>query len=446
MKKIIIFFLILSFTFFAIGFPLYYTNLKDPEKISFVRDLLPDQFKSFLKKTVFLIPEQKLLLEQYQIKMEQMLRLEAKIAKIMQEKDLVDEEIFPQTQFIKLNYHEISVDGLEKRERRFAPRLFADFPSGGKISPFYIETLNEKTILIAVNGTSLFYKTPNLLEKEKPVNYEIKNNLPENITVTDTFVFENQIFVAFANKDKTCDSMEIFYAEINLVFLNFEEFYSKGSIGECKFEPMGGRMAIYDDANHPSILITVKNLEDQFSIILLIDMKTKDTRPISSGHRNPQGLLVNEKNIVLSTEHGPRGGDEINKIIEGKNYGWPEVSYGEGYNANYNNTDKFRYKKNHARHGFEEPIYSFTPAIGISQIIQVPKEFSLRWQNNYLITSLRGRAIYRVNFDENYSRIITMEKIRIGKRIRDISYNKKYNCFFLALENESGSIGVVRAD
>ena len=46
-------------------------------------------------------------------------------------------------------------------------------------------------------------------------------------------------------------------------------------------------------------------------------------------------------------------------------------------------------------------------------------------------------------FDENYSRVITMEKMRIGKRIRDIAYNKKYNSFLLALENESGSVGFI---
>jgi len=425
MKKIIIIFLIIFFVFSAIGFTYKLHNHHNEHTL-----------------------KEKLLYEQNEITTKRWKRLDIKIAKIMQEKTLVDEEIFPQTHFIKLNYHEISVDGLEMRERRFNPRLFTHFPSGGKISPFFIETLNEKIILIAVNGTSLFYKTPNLLKKEKLAKYEIKNNLPENITVTDTFVFENQIFVAFANRNKTCDSMEIFYADINLVFLKFEELYSQGSIGECKdsknnLNATVGRMALYDDLNHPSILITVKTVKDKFNIILLINIKTKNTRTISLGHRNPQGLLVNEKNIVLSTEHGPRGGDEINKIIEGKNYGWPEASYGENYNENFDNTDKLIYKKNHAQHGFEEPIYSFVPSIGISQIFQVPKEFSLKWQNNYLVTSLRARSIYRVTFDENYTRIITMEKIKIGKRIRDIAYNKKYNCFFLALEDETGSLGVI---
>ena len=170
---------------------------------------------------------------------------------------------------------------------------------------------------------------------------------------------------------------------------------------------------------------------------------TRKTRLISSGHRNPQGLFINEKNIILSTEHGPRGGDEINKIIEGKNYGWPISSYGESYGLQ---AKKLKYEKSHSEFNFEEPIYAFVPSIGISQIIKVPQSFSPKWQDNYLITSLRALSIYRVKFDKNYSRIITMEKIRIGKRIRDIAYNKKYNSFLLALENENGSVGIINAN
>ena len=156
MKKTIIFFLILSFAFIAIGLPLHYMNLKNPEKIRFIKDLIPNQFKSFLKKTFFFIPEyitkHELLLgyhKEAQI-------VEQKLIKVMQEKDMINEEIFPQTQFMKINYKEILVDGLDKRD----PFLN---PSDKKNSPFFIETLNEKTILISANGTALFYETPKLL-------------------------------------------------------------------------------------------------------------------------------------------------------------------------------------------------------------------------------------------------------------------------------------------
>ena len=86
--------------------------------------------------------------------------------------------------------------------------------------------------------------------------------------------------------------------------------------------------------------------------IIFVDIETKEVTQISKGHRNPQGLAVKE-NIILSTEHGPRGGDEINKIIYGKNYGWPISSYG----LPYKNEKNVKFYKSHKDRGFEEPIY-----------------------------------------------------------------------------------------
>ena len=80
----------------------------------------------------------------------------------------------------------------------------------------------------------------------------------------------------------------------------------------------------------------------------------------SSGHRNPQGLLV-EKNLILETEHGPHGGDEINKIVFGGNYGWPIASEGDSCDFYSKNREPF-YMKNHKNF---TPIYSFVPSIGI---------------------------------------------------------------------------------
>ena len=67
-----------------------------------------------------------------------------------------------------------------------------------------------------------------------------------------------------------------------------------------------------------------------FGKILFIDFENKDSIIFSKGHRTPQGLSV-ENDLILSAEHGPRGGDEINLIEFGNNYGWPISSYGEPY-------------------------------------------------------------------------------------------------------------------
>ena len=70
--------------------------------------------------------------------------------------------------------------------------------------------------------------------------------------------------------------------------------------------------------------------------IIEIDLNTNNYELVSYGHRNPQGLYYHEEeNIVINSEHGPKGGDEINfnnlNLEEDKNFGWPKVSYGEAY-------------------------------------------------------------------------------------------------------------------
>ena len=94
---------------------------------------------------------------------------------------------------------------------------------------------------------------------------------------------------------------------------------------------------------------------------------------ISFGHRNPQGLkFVKGENLIINSEHGPKGGDEINfnyldKTSEEKNYGWDIASYGTPYNG----PDLF--KKSHSKYGFVEPAIYFTPSIGISELLYFEK-------------------------------------------------------------------------
>ena len=410
-------FLVVTIIFLSINF----INSTNPEKAALIKNLLPNKLKSLIKE--------KVCLYQYYVP------------------EFGNETIFPQTQFVKLNYSETKVRGLESRKPYFGDKK----RKGQKVVPFYIETFDDKNILIAINGTTLFYDYLNFFEDKTLKNFEIKNNLPKNISIDDSMLYKNKIFISFRDRNKSCDNRKIYLADINFNFLNFEEFYSHGSTLKCEtpYGVGGGRMTLYDDNGNQAMIIStnypnnenhslLKNYNKyKETIMLLINLETKKSRPFTSGHRNPQGLLVNEKNIIIETEHGPRGGDEINKIIEGNHYGWPSRSYGEGSE---------NHVSNHSKYGFVEPIYAFVPSIAISQIIQVPIEFSPKWPNSYLVTTLNGVSIYRIVFDENYSRIITMEKMRIGKRIRDIAYNKKYNFFLLALENESGSIGYITAN
>ena len=151
--------------------------------------------------------------------------------------------------------------------------------------------------------------------------------------------------------------------------------------------------------------------------------------------------MYSDENIILATEHGPYAGDEINNIKKGLSYGWPVSSYGEKYSRGQSNEPP-NYKKNHIDHGFEEPIFSFIPAIGISEIIKLPNNFSDNWQNNYLIGSLNGKHLYRVKFDNDFSKIIYHERIFLGDRIRDLIYNNQSKEIYLSLELK-GELGII---
>ena len=82
------------------------------------------------------------------------------------------------------------------------------------------------------------------------------------------------------------------------------------------------------------------------------------------------------------------------------------------------------------------------PSIGISEILKLPNKFSNFFHNDLMITSLNDRSVYITNFDEDFSRIITIEKIFLGERIRDIKYYEELNSILLAFE-ENGEIGIL---
>ena len=174
--------------------------------------------------------------------------------------------------------------------------------------------------------------------------------------------------------------------------------------------------------------------------ILLVNTDTKKYEVFSSGHRNIIGMYSDE-NIILATEHGPFAGDEINNIKRGDSYGWPISSYGEDYSRGQSN-EAPNFKKSHKKYDYVEPIFSFVPAIGISEIIKLPNNFSEMWQDNFLVGSLNGKHLFRVKFDDEYEKIIYYEKIFIGDRIRDIIYDNKSKDILLSLEL-TGSLGVL---
>jgi len=148
--------------------------------------------------------------------------------------------------------------------------------------------------------------------------------------------------------------------------------------------------------------------------VIEIDLQTLEARHFSSGHRNMQGITVDDQGRVFAVEHGARGGDELNLIEDGNNYGWPIVTYGTNYSG-----APIPGVQSLGRHtGFTEPVYAWLPSVGISGLLAQKASFHPTWDDDLLAISLDGNTLFRIRLDD--SRVIFAEEINLGRRLRDI--------------------------
>ncbi|MGL4629678.1 MAG: PQQ-dependent sugar dehydrogenase [Leadbetterella sp.] len=130
----------------------------------------------------------------------------------------------------------------------------------------------------------------------------------------------------------------------------------------------------------------------------------------SYGHRNPQGLIIDPNtHQVWENEHGPRGGDEINRILPKINYGWPEVSYGINYDG------KPIALQGTSKSVFQEPDKYYVPSIAPSSMEYITSDRYLTWKNNILIGSLRYNYLERCHMINNTIGECKKELLNIGR-------------------------------
>ena len=136
----------------------------------------------------------------------------------------------------------------------------------------------------------------------------------------------------------------------------------------------------------------------------------------SYGHRNPQGLFYDrQKKRLWSIEHGPRGGDEINLINPGLNYGWPVISYGKEYYS-FAQVGESTHKE-----GMEQPVKYYVPSIAPGSLIVYSGKAFPNWKGNLFSGALAKRHLNRVEIDPDGNAIAEerlLEKLR--ERIRAI--------------------------
>ena len=154
----------------------------------------------------------------------------------------------------------------------------------------------------------------------------------------------------------------------------------------------------------------------------------------SYGHRNPQGLAVNPADGRLwEQEHGAKGGDEINLIVPGHNYGWPLVSHGVNYDGSPVGTGKATMA------GVDDPLWHWTPSIAPSGIAFYTGDLFPAWKGNLFNGALKFQLLSRLEIKDG--KVVKEERLLQGlnERIRDVREGPD-GALYLLTDNSAGRI------
>ena len=352
----------------------------------------------------------------------------------------------------------------------------------GKSKPYpeygtsYLATYNSKDLFYITGSGKIFISNfKDFLSKEQVKFDLIKSNILDFVDylelieernsfgIKGVLIKNNEIIISLTKfTDNHCLNIRLIKAKINKKNLKFKKLYDplwcvKNATSSYQ---VGGAIADFDEDH---IIFSIGDLDNlyfyaenkyrkNFGAVLLLNLKNKKLKVLSRGHRNSQGLFYDsEQNIILSTDHGPQGGDEINlldlnkKFISTPDFGWPKSSYGE----HYDNHPKEFYEvaalyKSHKKYGFIEPLKYFVPSIAITSILKCNQKYYFGAMGTY--PGEGDMTIYSFNLNNSDKKIKNLNKISVNERVRhlhcfkSIEYEKE---ILLGSLTTSGSIIII---
>ena len=245
--------------------------------------------------------------------------------------------------------------------------------------------------------------------------------------VHDLVVDGEDIYVSYDRYDPSVDGIKFVisknagngsWIDVYVSEVLESPLFTLGSGGAMTIDP--SRRSLFFSVGDFS-LDTARGLESDFAAqsdklpwghILKLDLKSLDVDLYSKGHRNVLGLLFIDK-LLLSSEMGPKGGDEINSIVQGRNYGWPYQSFGTKYDSfirfeppeDVGSTDFFT-----------EPIWVFINSVAPTQMIE--SSFFGSMKNSIVMGSLIAESLFSFRYING--RVQFMEQIPVNSRVRDL--------------------------
>ena len=343
-------------------------------------------------------------------------------------------------------------DAIEKTQKEtFRVETFAE----GFDIPWGMAFLPNKDLIVSDRNGNLWrikYKSKikTKISGVPKVRYKGQGGLLD-IEAHPDFINNNFLYISFSdylesNKNKSFTSIYRYQLQNDnlidkkIIFKTNNKFYSRSNIHygiRMVFDKQGfiyfsigdrGNRNQAQSLNYPNGKI--HRLNDDGSIPMdnpFINVKNAIKSIWTYGNRNPQGLAIHPiSEIIFESEHGPRGGDELNILFSGNNYGWPEITYWKNYSGT--TITKFTHKE-----GMEQPVIHWTPSIAVCGIDFYDGNIFKNWKNNLLVTSLKFENLYRLTIDQN--KVIDQEIIySAGSRIRDVETGPD-GYIYLALED-----------
>jgi glucose/arabinose dehydrogenase len=254
---------------------------------------------------------------------------------------------------------------------------------------------------------------------------------PTDIEVMSTTTSRIRLFVSFPEyvADRTCVRLAVNRVDISpdaapRILGTATVFRSKPCVPPAAIQHTSGKLVrvsnsrayvTLGDLGYPGI--NNRKARGQLGSVLRIEKGTSAVR-ISQGHRNGQGLTRDRLGRLWETEHGPRGGDELNLIRQGRDYGWPFVTLGQPYGTQ----DYVMPTRPGTHAGYSKPKTSWTPSVATSELVQVPGSWT-GWTTSVggdlLMGTLKDQSLWRIRVDRA-GRVTQRERLEVGHRIRDV--------------------------